>query len=92
VIVRISNDGQYQFPDDLVDELNRLDNETVGAVQSADEGRFASVYGDLVDFVRSRGTRLGDDDLHESELILPPADLTLAEAEHEFTGEGLLPD
>jgi hypothetical protein len=92
VIVRVSNDGQYQFPDDLVDELNRLDNETVGAVQSGDEGRFASTYGDLVDLVRSRGTRLGDDELHESELILPPADLTLAEAEHEFTGEGLLPD
>jgi hypothetical protein len=92
VIVRISNDGQYQVPDDLIDELNRLDNETVGAVQSADAARFASTYGDLVDLVRSRGTRLGDDDLHESELILPPADLTLAEAEHEFTGEGLLPD
>ena len=92
MIVRVSNDGQYQVPDDLVDELNRLDNETVGAVESADPERFASVYGDLVDLVRSRGTRLGDDDLHESELILPPADLTLDEAEHEFNGEGLLPD
>jgi PspAA-like protein len=92
VIVRIATEGQYQVPDDLVDELNRLDNETVGAVDSADEARFAAAYGDLLDLVRSRGTRLGEEDLQESELILPPPDLTLAEAEHEFTGDGLLPD
>jgi hypothetical protein len=31
-------------------------------------------------------------DLRESDLIVPPPDLTLAEAEEEFTGDGLLPD
>jgi hypothetical protein len=92
VIVRISGEGQYQVPDDLYDELNRLDNETVGAVESEDEARFAATYGDLIELVRSRGTRLGDEELHESKVILPPADLTLAEAGHEFTGDGLLPD
>jgi hypothetical protein len=92
VIVRISTEGQYEVPDDLLDELNRLDNETVSAVESDDEARFAESYGALLELVRARGTRLGDDDLQESELILPPPDLTLAEAEHEFTGEGLLPD
>jgi hypothetical protein len=92
VIVRISTEGQYDVPDDVVDELNRLDNETVSAVEATDEARFAQSYGALLELVRTRGTPLGDDDLQESELILPPPDLTLAEAEHEFTGEGLLPD
>jgi hypothetical protein len=92
VIVRISTEGQYEVPDDVQDELNRLDNETVGAVESADEGRFRQTYGELIEFVRTRGTRLDDDALHESALILPPPDLTLAEAEVQFTGEGLLPD
>jgi hypothetical protein len=92
VIVRISGDGQYDVPDDLYDELNRLDNETVGAVESEDESTFDQAYGRLIELVRSKGTRLGDDELHESQVILPPADLSLAEAEHEFTGEGLLPD
>jgi hypothetical protein len=92
VIVRIATEGQYQVPDDVYEELNRLDNETVGAVESADEQRFAAAYGELLDLVRSRGTRLGEDELQESALILPPPDLTLAEAEHEFTGDGLLPD
>jgi hypothetical protein len=92
VIVRIATEGQYEVPDDLLDELNRLDNETVSAVESADETRFAESYGALLELVRSRGTKLGEDDLQESTLIFPPPDLTLAEAEHEFTGEGLLPD
>ena len=92
MIVRIATEGQYQVPDDVYEELNRLDNETVGAVESADEQRFAAAYGELLDLVRSRGTRLGEDDLQESALILPPPDLTLPEAEAQFTGEGLLPD
>ena len=58
----------------------------------ADESRFAQTYGQLLEFVRTRGTRLSDEELHESQLILPPPDLTLAEAGEQFSGEGLLPD
>jgi hypothetical protein len=92
VIIRISGEGQFNVPDDLYDELNRLDNDTVGAVESDDETTFTLAFAKLIEFVRTRGTPLGDDELHESKVILPPADLTLAEAEIEFTGEGLLPD
>jgi hypothetical protein len=92
VIVRISTEGQYQVPDDLHEELNRLDNEAVSAVEAEDELRFSQTYGALLELVRSRGTRLSDDDLHGSALILPPPDLTLAEAGEQFSGEGLLPD
>ena len=92
MIVRIATEGQYEVPDDAYDELNRLDNEAVSAVESGDETRFTSTYARLLDFVRSSGQALEGDDLHESALIFPPPDLTLDEAQHEFTGEGLLPD
>jgi hypothetical protein len=42
--------------------------------------------------VRSDGTTLGDDELEESDVILPPPDLTFDEAGVQFTGEGLIPD
>ncbi len=42
--------------------------------------------------MRSNGERVGDDELAGSDLILPPPDLSLDEAEHEFNGEGLIPD
>ena len=92
MIVRIATEGQYQVPDDVYEELNRLDNETVTAVEAEDESRFSQTYGELLELVRTRGTRLSDDDLHESALILPPPDLTLAEAGAQFSGEGLLPE
>ena len=33
-----------------------------------------------------------EDDLEGSDVILPPPDLSFAEAASEFTGEGLIPD
>ena len=59
---------------------------------ASDEELFYSSFHEMIELVRARGTRLDDDSLHESALILPPPDLTLPEAEAQFTGEGLLPD
>jgi hypothetical protein len=35
---------------------------------------------------------VGDEEIETSDVILPPADVTFAEAGREFTGEGLIPD
>ena len=40
MIVRISTEGQYDFPDEDTDRLNELDNEVVAAVEAGDEERF----------------------------------------------------
>ena len=53
---------------------------------------YVNAFTALLDFVRSKGTALHGEDLRESDLIIPPPDLTLAEAERDFTGDGLLPD
>ena len=92
MIVRISTEGQYQLPDEDVDKLNDLDNEVVAAVEAGDEERFASAFESLLDLVRSDGTPVADDVLEESDVIIPPPDLTFAEAGAQFTGEGLIPD
>jgi len=42
--------------------------------------------------VKTDGTELGGDELVESDVILPPRDISFAEAQGEFTGEGLIPD
>ena len=38
------------------------------------------------------GRALDGDELVESDVILPPPDISFAEAQSEFTGEGLIPD
>jgi hypothetical protein len=92
VIVRISEEAQYDLPDDLHEQLNDLDDATVAAVDADDESGFYRAFEALLDFVRSNGTTVGDDDLRPSEIILPPPDLSFQEAGEDFTGEGLVPD
>jgi hypothetical protein len=42
--------------------------------------------------VRTEGSLLDDEELEESDVILPPPDISFVEASAEFTGEGLIPD
>jgi hypothetical protein len=92
VIVRIATENQYRFPDDQADRLNDIDNAVVAAVDAGDEDRFHEAFEELLALVRSEGTVLGDDELEESDVILPPPDTSITEASADFTGEGLIPD
>ena len=92
MIIRIATEDQFEVPEDLYEELNRLDNEVVEAVQAGDEGRYQQLFGQLIELVRSRGTVVADDDLRESQVILPPPDTDLSEAARDFSGEGVIPE
>ena len=92
MIVRISTEGQYRLPEDDAEALNELDNQIVAAVDGGDEDRFHEVFEQMLDLVRREGSPLGDDELEESDVILPPPDISFVEARSEFTGEGLIPD
>jgi hypothetical protein len=92
MIVRIATEGQYRLPDGDAGRLNDLDNEAVAAVEAGEEDRWAELFQSMLEIVRSDGTPLGDDELEESDVILPPPDTTFIEAGEQFTGEGLIPD
>jgi hypothetical protein len=92
VIVRISTESQYRLPEDAAEQLNELDNQVVTAVEAGDEDRFHEVFEQMLDLVRRAGQPLDEDELEESEVILPPPDTSFVEAAAEFTGEGLIPD
>ena len=92
MIVRIATEDQYRMPDEDAERLNQLDNDAVAAVDAGDEDRFHEVFEEMLQLVRSDGHKLGEDELEESDVILPPPDLSFVEAGREFTGEGLIPD
>jgi hypothetical protein len=92
VIVRIATENQYQFPDDQADRLNDLDNAVVAAVEAGDEDRFHETFEELLALVRSEGSLVDEETLEESDVILPPPDISFTEAAADFTGEGLIPD
>jgi len=92
VIVRISGEGQFRLPDEDANRLNELDNRAVSAVEEGDETGFKELWSQMLELVANDGNTIGDDELVESDVILPPRDITLEEARGEFTGEGLIPD
>ena len=92
MIVRISGEGQYKLPDEDAERLNELDNEAVSAAEEGDEGRFQELWSRMLDLVASDGNAVDGDELIESDVILPPRDISFEEAQGEFTGDGLIPD
>ena len=91
MIVRILGEGQWEVPEDHLTVLNRLDDELERAVESGDEASFSQTFAALLDSVRAGGQRLPDDILHDSDLILPPADASIDEVRHLLEDEGLIP-
>ncbi|MFD7452255.1 hypothetical protein [Kitasatospora sp. NPDC059827] len=93
MIMRVMGEGQFEVGEDHLNLLNQLDDELLTAVESGDENTFRQAYGKLLDAVKQYGTRLPDDSLEPSELILPSAEATLDEVRSLLLseGEGVIP-
>jgi len=93
VIVRILGEGQRRVDDAHADLLNGLDSGLERAVESGDETAFRSALADLLAQVRTLGEPLPDDELVESDALLPAEDATLLEVREMLSdaAEGLIP-
>ena len=91
MIVRILTEGQYNLSEIHIDDLNRIDNMIVEVVEKNSQVEFNQLLHQMMELVRINGERLPDDELLESDLVLPTPDLTIDEAKEYFTGEGILP-
>jgi hypothetical protein len=92
VIARLMGDGQYEIDEALCTRLNELDDKAVEALEANDEEQLDAFLDQMAELVRSEGTRLADDDLSASEIVIPPSDLTLEETRQLFSDDGLVPD
>jgi hypothetical protein len=92
MIVRIMGEGQYRLAPEVLERVNELDNTVVAAVDADDEDAFHESFEEMLDVIRSEGEHLGDEEIETSDVIVPPADTSFAEAAAEFTGDGLIPD
>jgi hypothetical protein len=92
MIVRVATEGQYELGDDDARALNDLDSKAVERCEADDEQAFRGAFGQMLELVRSRGRRIPDEELVESDVILPPPDVSFEEAKGGFSGEGLIPD
>lgn len=91
MIVRILTEGQWNVPAERLDRLNELDSDLEKAVQAGDTVAFSQCLDALLHAVRTDGEPLPDDVLHDSDLILPPADSTIEEVRELLGDDGLIP-
>ena len=94
MIVRILNEGQWQLSDEAMRGLSTLDDAVEEAVSTGNEDELTEALHSLLEQVRSSGTPVPDDELLDSDLILPAADATLEEVQELLSGsdEGLVPN
>lgn len=92
MIIRIMGHGQYKVPSSLFDELNAIDNRIVAHVTKGDEKSYQQELMELISKIKQNGVLLGAEELVESDVIVPPEDLTFAEAKDVFTGSGVFED
>jgi hypothetical protein len=92
VIVRLMGEGQYRVDDSLRERLNELDDQAMAALEASDEAELDQRLEQMFALVKAEGERLPDDDLSSSDVIVPPADLTLEETRELVSHEGLIPD
>lgn len=92
MIIRIMGEGQYNVRSSLFDTLNKIDNSIVEYVQKGDEKGYRKNLEKLIGTIKSKGVALDDEELLESDIIVPPADMTLKEAREVFSGTGIFKD
>ena len=93
MIARImGGEGQFEISDDLHGRLNELDDQAAEALERNDQQALGGLLEQMAKLVEAQGSRLPDDYLGASDLVIPPTDLTLDEARELFTEEGLIPD
>lgn len=93
MIVRILNEGQWRVSEETLRELNQFDDAIEKAVSAEDAAQLAATLQLLHDKVRDAGTPLTDDELEDSDLILPDSDSTLDEVRSLLneSEDGLIP-
>ncbi|MCR3884371.1 hypothetical protein P0O24_12130 [Methanotrichaceae archaeon M04Ac] len=91
MIIRIMGEGQYRVSSALLDDLNLIDDRIVEDVAKEDEAGYREDLSRLIQAIKEKGEPIRSEEILESDVIVPPEDLTLEEAERVFRGSGLIP-
>ena len=92
VIVRIAGEGQFRASRRGRRAPQRAGQPRRRRRRGGRRGRLSRALDPDARPGQADGQDLDDDELAESDVILPPRDISFEEAQAEFTGEGLIPD
>ena len=92
MIVRLAGEGQFEIDEAVMDRLNSLDEQALGALERGDEPELDRYLDEMGTLVRTEGRKLAVDELAPSDIVIPPSDLTLEETRRLVAKEGFIPD
>lgn len=92
MIIRLMGDAQYRVDDALREKLQQLDDRASEALEQEDEAAMDGYLDEMWKLVQGQGELLPFDDLHPSDALIPPSDLSLEETRQLFSEDGLIPD
>ena len=94
MIVRILSEGQWRIESGAQAGLNALDDAIEAAVSAGDQAQLGEALHRLHDQVRAVGVVVPDEELADSDLILPDVDASLDEVRALLSesDEGLIPN
>jgi hypothetical protein len=92
LIIRIMGEGQYRVPEALCDALNQIDNRIVYLVEEGKAEEFQNELAKLISEIKEKGEPIEAEEILESDIIVPPEDLSLEEAKDVFKGSGIFED
>ncbi|MCL4442912.1 MAG: hypothetical protein M1456_02320 [Actinobacteria bacterium] len=79
MIVRILEEGQWEVPDSSMEKIEKLDDTLEDALNSGDEIAFKSSLDAIIVKIKELGTKVEDDRILPSDLMLPGGEYSLEE-------------
>jgi len=90
MIIRILGDGQFRLDDNLLDRVNKIDNQIVNHVSQGNKAEYSKDLANLISTVKELASPLDPVEIVPSDIIIPPSDLSFEEARRVFCGDGLI--
>jgi len=92
VIIRIMGEGQYQASNALRSELNKIDDRIVTLVEEGNAVEFRRELKRLISMIKEKAMPIDAKEIVNSDIIVPPADMSFDEAKAVFKKPGIIED
>ena len=90
MIIRILGEGQFRLDDNLLDRVNKIDNQIVIHVSKGNKEEYAKDLVNLISTVKELAEPLDAVEILPSDIIIPQSDMSFEEARQVFCNEGLI--
>lgn len=80
MVIRIAGEGLFRVPTSIKPALDALDSAMDTAIQHNEAKSFATCTAQLASLIATSGTKLDENEIVKSDLVVPSQDMTIDEA------------